>query len=83
MTLRSKPAMPITDLLQLATTDPSGVPAAAMKTIALVIFFSLFGGLLVWLLLVRSHRFDRSANLPLDDDAVTEPRHADEDPING
>lgn len=39
-----------------------------VKEIALVVFFLLFLGLLVWLLFSRSDRYRRAARLPLEED---------------
>ncbi|MFG0316373.1 MAG: hypothetical protein ACF8XB_03810 [Planctomycetota bacterium JB042] len=58
------------------SADPSTVAPAlvALKEIATCFFFAFFLVLVGWLLFSRSDRFRRSAEIPLHDDRVVEPR---------
>ena len=43
---------------------------ANLKTVLLVIFFTAFVGLLIWLAVTKTSKFNRTSRLPLDDDHV-------------
>ena len=47
---------------------------AVFKTVGTLTFLAVFLGVVVWLMLTRSDRYEKTEQIPLHDDVVMEPR---------
>jgi cbb3-type cytochrome oxidase subunit 3 len=47
---------------------------AVFKTAGTLIFLAVFLGVVVWLMLTKSDRYEKTEQIPLHDDVVMEPR---------
>jgi len=54
---------------------PGGFDYGTLKTAAMVVFFAVFMGILLWLVLSKSSTFRRMSRLPLEEEPPTENRN--------
>ena len=54
---------------------PGGFDYGTLKTAAMIVFFAMFVGILLWLVLSNSSTFRRMSRLPLEEDPPAENRN--------